>query len=134
MLKGRSLGIWGRLLSSKRNYLVIIILTVLVLFAFIGSFFLKDSSQVDLFNTFKEPFDSGFLLGSDQLGRDVFSGLINGLRIALLIGVLSSLISLITSILIVDHVYKCNDILDFTNSFKIKNALIFILFFKIETN
>ncbi len=48
------------------------------------------AGSTDLLNSFAPPFSgNGHLLGADQLGRDILSGLIHGSRISLSIGFIS---------------------------------------------
>jgi peptide/nickel transport system permease protein len=79
--------------QDKSAFVAAIFLILLVLAAVLAPLVAPHSpTEVDLFNRFKPPFwqnggDAGFLLGTDSLGRDVFSRLIYGARISLLIGV-----------------------------------------------
>jgi peptide/nickel transport system permease protein len=45
------------------------------------------------------PFENGFLLGSDSLGRDVASGIVHGAKTSLLIGLIATLVSIFIGIL-----------------------------------
>ena len=40
------------------------------------------------------PFENGFLLGSDFMGRDVASGIVHGAKTSLLIGLIATLVSI----------------------------------------
>lgn len=55
--------------------------------------------ELDLNNSFKPPVwesgDSRFLLGTDQQGRDLLSGMVYGVRISMLVGVLATVYSLV---------------------------------------
>ena len=55
--------------------------------------------ELDLNNSFKPPaWESGdyrFLLGTDQQGRDLLSGIVYGVRISILVGLLATLFSLV---------------------------------------
>ena len=44
------------------------------------------------------PFENGFLLGSDSLGRDVASGIVHGAKTSLLIGLIATLVSIFIGI------------------------------------
>lgn len=71
-----------------------IIITMLILFVAIGPFFSKfDPNKVDLFNVFLKP-SSNQILGTDELGRDIFTRLMHGGRVSLAIGVISALIAI----------------------------------------
>jgi peptide/nickel transport system permease protein len=47
-------------------------------------------SQQDLLSTFEPPFSHGHVLGTDQLGRDIHSRLLQGIRISLEVGALTT--------------------------------------------
>ncbi len=49
--------------------------------------------EIDLANRLAPP-ESGHLMGTDELGRDVFSRMIHGARISLLVGIVAALLSL----------------------------------------
>ena len=51
-----------------------------------------DLAALDLANSFRPP-GGGFLLGTDDQGRDIFSAIIYGLRISLFVGLASTVIS-----------------------------------------
>lgn len=57
-------------------------------------------SSTDLLGSFADPFTSDHYLGSDQLGRDMLSGLIHGSRISLSIGFISMGIAAIIGVLL----------------------------------
>lgn len=82
-----------RTIKPKRKIpplFVAIPMLFLILFLIIGLFgpwiAPHDYAQQDLSNRFLPPLSPGYLLGTDQLGRDILSGLIGGARITLLIG------------------------------------------------
>ena len=54
----------------------------------------------NLLATFRPPFSSGHILGTDNLGRDMFWQLVGGLGISLSIGIGVSLISVVLGLLI----------------------------------
>lgn len=60
------------------------------------------ASDIDLSNSFAQPgsFESGHYLGTDQLGRDMLSGIIHGARISLSIGFISMGIAAIVGIIL----------------------------------
>ena len=51
-----------------------------------------DLASLDLENSYKSP-GPGFILGSDDQGRDIFSAILYGLRISLFVGILSTVFS-----------------------------------------
>ncbi len=77
---------------------------VLLLIVFLGCLFAeaimtKDPSYMDLLNYNKAP-GKEFLFGTDTMGRDIFSMIWYGGRISLLIGILSTAISVFLAIVI----------------------------------
>ncbi len=89
----------------KGNHLAIagaIVLSFFLLVALIGPFFTPqnpyDLKQLSLVNAFQKPGLFGgnpqFLLGTDQQGRDLLSGIVYGIRISVMVGVTAMLISL----------------------------------------
>lgn len=63
--------------------LVTILLTVLILPYFLD---MEKAMRVDLFNRFLKPGTDGYILGTDEGGRDVFAMLIAGTRNSLFVG------------------------------------------------
>jgi peptide/nickel transport system permease protein len=93
-----------RLTSAVRNSgltgkLGLLLVGVAVLAATVGPFLMPfDPTQVDPVNALKPPVpfegsDPAHLLGTDNLGRDMLSRLIEGSKISLLVGVLSVILS-----------------------------------------
>lgn len=73
----------------RRNFFfmagTMIIVTVLLI-AFVGPFFIKaDPLANDLRNKLLPPMTDGHLLGTDQLGRDIFARIVYGARMSLII-------------------------------------------------
>ena len=77
-------------------------MTLFILTAIIAVFIDSQSlaSATDLNNIYKAPFEnSDYLLGTDDLGRSVFYGLINGAKITLFIAIITSVLSLVIGLL-----------------------------------
>jgi peptide/nickel transport system permease protein len=69
-------------------------LLILIFLAIAVPFFLPDPNTQNLLETLRPPFlNWQHILGTDELGRDMLSQLLHGLRISLLVGLLCSLIS-----------------------------------------
>lgn len=81
-LRNRSV-FWGGLL-----------LVIIVVIAAIGPFFTVDPISLNPMNRLKPPGGNG-LFGTDQLGRDVFSRVVNGARISLIVGLAVAGISIV---------------------------------------
>ena len=91
--------------KDKIAMTALVILSVLVLIVIFASFFidLDEATRVDIFSRFTPPGEDGYILGSDEGGRDVFALLIVGARNSLFIGwsitVLTAIIGLVTGII-----------------------------------
>ncbi len=84
--------VWNR--ASGRAGIVA--LTLLVILAVVGPQLLPDpTAQGDLLHEALLPPGAGHLLGTDQLSRDVLSRILNGLRLSLLIGLVSACLAVV---------------------------------------
>ena len=77
--------VWHIALSNKSVFWGGVLLTFIVLVAIIGPFLTLDPVSLNPTNRLKPPSEAG-LFGTDQLGRDVFSRVVNGARISLIVG------------------------------------------------
>jgi len=89
---------WRRTLSLlRRRKLVLVALTVLCLVAVCAIFAPwiapHDPTKQNLITADLPPGSNGYLLGTDQFGRDIFSRILYGARISLVIGLVVSTIS-----------------------------------------
>jgi len=83
-----------KFLSHKLAFFGLIVLTMIVLLVVVGPFLVRVAyDEMDFTALLVPPLSSGHILGTDELGRDVFARLLYGGRISLLVGVCSSLIS-----------------------------------------
>lgn len=91
-------------MKDKIAMVALVILAALVLIVIFASFFidLDEATRVDIFSRFTPPGEDGYILGSDEGGRDVFALLVVGARNSLFIGwsitVLTAIIGLVTGI------------------------------------
>ncbi|MFX0550027.1 oligopeptide ABC transporter permease [Hathewaya histolytica] len=89
---------WKRFKKNKLALLGTIILLILLLFSILAPLITTiDISKVDLSNISSPPSKDHFL-GTDEMGRDVFSRLIYGGRVSLLVGVVGTLIQMIIGV------------------------------------
>jgi peptide/nickel transport system permease protein len=70
----------------------VLLITFLAVFANILPF--QDPLKIDLSNTFKPIFETGYILGTDPVGRDMLSRLVHGAQVSLTIAFTAPLISL----------------------------------------
>lgn len=88
-----------RLLRSKTGMIGLIIVAVVVLMAIFAPLLAQhDPAKTDVINRLLPPFwmeggNTDFLLGTDNLGRDILSRIIFGSRISLLIGISAVLLA-----------------------------------------
>jgi peptide/nickel transport system permease protein len=78
---------WKRLVRSRSGSIGLAIIVIYILMATIGPvLYPKDPLQQNLGATLKPPGRDGYILGSDDLGRDTLARIIHGSRVSILIG------------------------------------------------
>lgn len=88
--------IWKSLRSNPLGLAGGIMLALVILVALFAPLIAPyDPAQVHFNTPFQKPGTIGFLLGTDDLGRDIFSRLVFGIRASLIVGVLSVLLSVL---------------------------------------
>jgi peptide/nickel transport system permease protein len=93
--------IWRRYKRNKLAMIGLVVVGLLVVFAIVGPFIAPyDPFEQNLVNSLQRPDGLGgeHILGTDQLGRDVFSGMLYGLGLALIVGISVMLGSLILGV------------------------------------
>jgi peptide/nickel transport system permease protein len=85
---------WWTIFARNRNALLaVIVLALLLLLALLGPFLTKfEAGRVNVGEPMVGP-GWPFLAGTDELGRDVFSRCVAGLRVSLLVGISSSVVA-----------------------------------------
>lgn len=92
--------IWKRFCRHKMGMTGLCIITVLVLIAVFAPLLAPyDPTQVNFEQSLKEP-TSDHLLGTDLLGRDIFSRIVYGSRVSLQVGIIAVAISLVIGLLL----------------------------------
>lgn len=91
--RSRRRGLLRRMASNRGAGVGLILLALLALGAVIGPFFTDDPNAQDVRVRLTEP-NGTYWFGTDELGRDIFSRVINGARISLLAGAVSVAIGL----------------------------------------
>jgi peptide/nickel transport system permease protein len=82
---------WRQLSSNKLALVGSAIAVVFGLIAIFGPMFAPhDYARQDLLNSYAKPLSEGHLLGTDQLGRDELSRLLEGIRISMGVGVVTT--------------------------------------------
>jgi ABC-type dipeptide/oligopeptide/nickel transport system permease subunit len=92
----RLLGAWRALSRNRAALIGSFVAIVFVLIGLVGPFLAPhDYARQDLMATFKRPGAEDHLLGTDQLGRDILSRLMMGIRISLAVGFGVTAVSLV---------------------------------------
>ena len=101
-IKGRSLWYDARIRFFKNKAAVtsLIILSIILIFAFLGPLFAQWSNEEidwtilgDISTLGMPSFNTGHFFGTDELGRDLYSRVIQGTKISLMVGVVGALIA-----------------------------------------
>ena len=107
-IKGRSL--WydarKRFFNNKAAVISLILLSIILIFSFLGPLLAQwtneeiDWSVLGDISTLGIPsIDTGHFFGTDELGRDLYSRVIQGTKISLMVGVIGALIAVIVGTL-----------------------------------
>jgi peptide/nickel transport system permease protein len=89
---------WSRYKRNRMAVLGLIIIAVILVMAATASLFYPEDPFRLVGRPLSGPFENGFLLGSDSLGRDVASGIVHGAKTSLLIGLIATLVSIFIGI------------------------------------
>ena len=89
---------WSRYKRNRMAVLGLIIIVAILVMAATASLFYPEDPFRLVGRPLSGPFENGFLLGSDSLGRDVASGIVHGAKTSLLIGLIATLVSIFIGI------------------------------------
>ena len=92
--KASDLSVFQLVIKNKNVFWGSIILIIIIFVAIFGPFFALDPVSLNPMYRLKPPGDAG-LFGTDQLGRDVYSRVINGGRISLVVGLTVAIFAVI---------------------------------------
>ena len=92
--KASVLSVFQLVIKNKNVFWGSIILIIIIFVAIFGPFFALDPVSLNPMSRLKPPGDAG-LFGTDQLGRDVYSRVINGGRISLVVGLTVAIFAVI---------------------------------------
>jgi len=67
---------------------------IICIVAIFGPFFAPDPLEQDIINSLLPPFSQGHIFGTDPLGRDIFSRIVSGARVSLIVSLLGMIGSL----------------------------------------
>ena len=85
---------WGMFLRNHAAVAALVVLTGIALVAVLGPWLYPTDPFEMVWAPFSPPGENGFLLGTDYLGRDLLSMIINGARVSLLIGLAAAVVSI----------------------------------------
>ena len=87
---------WRKLCRNKSAVLGLIMIAFVLLVSIFGPFLMsRDPAAMDFLKINAKPGTEGFLLGSDNLGRDMLTRLVYGGRVSLLVGFVSTAMGLV---------------------------------------
>ena len=89
---------WDMFLRNHAAVVALVVLALIVLGSVIGPFLYPTDPFEMVWAPFSPPGQEGFLLGTDYLGRDLLSMIINGARVSLLIGLAAALVSIVIGV------------------------------------
>ena len=92
--KASDLSVFQLVIKNKNVFWGSTILIIIIFVAIFGPFFALDPVSLNPMSRLKPPGDVG-LFGTDQLGRDVYSRVINGGRISLVVGLTVAIFAVI---------------------------------------
>ena len=107
-LKGRSLwqDAFSRFVKNKAAVISLITISIILLFSFIGPYFAEWNNEEidwvvlgDIATLGYPSIETGHFFGTDELGRDLYSRVIQGTKISLMVGVVGALIAVIVGTL-----------------------------------
>ena len=92
-------GFWRRFCRNKGAVIGLAVLVIAALVAILGPWLAPNDPWDMVERPFLSPMGGpGMLLGTDTLGRDILSGVIHGTRVSLLIGLISTVVSLLIGV------------------------------------
>jgi peptide/nickel transport system permease protein len=88
--------VWSKFARNRLASASAIVVLVLVLLAIFAPWVApRDPLYIDMDHKFARPGEAGFLLGADELGRDVLSRLLHAGRVSLAVGLMTALITVL---------------------------------------
>jgi peptide/nickel transport system permease protein len=88
--------VWAKFLRNRLAAVSAVVVIVLVLLAIFAPWVApSDPLYIDMAQKFSKPGEGGFLLGADELGRDIFSRLLHAGRVSLSVGLMTALIAVL---------------------------------------
>ena len=90
-----------KLIRNKTAVIGLIIITITIICALFSPFLsTHDPNKVNTVEAFKKPGEDGHILGTDEFGRDLFSRIVYGSRISIIVGVFATSLGAIIGIIL----------------------------------
>lgn len=90
-----------KLMRNKTAVIGLIIITITIICALFSPFLsTHDPNKVNTVEAFKKPGEDGHILGTDEFGRDLYSRIVYGSRISIIVGVLATSLGAIIGIIL----------------------------------
>lgn len=105
----RQVTFWRKLFRNKSVLFGMIVIGLLVLIAIFAPYITPmDPLQQDIWARYEEPaglltaegFNTQYILGADELGRDLLSRMIMGTRVSLMVGIVATGVSLVVGVIL----------------------------------
>lgn len=93
-------GFLKRYCKNKGAVLGAVFLLLMIFMALFGPLLEKNSPWDMVGMPFAAPLDDGMVMGTDTMGRDIFAGVVYGTRVSLIIGLVSTVASLLIGVTI----------------------------------
>jgi peptide/nickel transport system permease protein len=100
LLRKNLASFWGVYRENTMGIIGLVILIFFALMALIGPYFVTYTSAIEGIEKILQPPSVEHWLGTDDLGKDVFAGMVIGSRISLLVGLAATVISMVIGALI----------------------------------
>lgn len=91
--------VWGRFLKNKRAMAALIVFLIIVVVAIIGPMVLPYSYDGMDTSAMNQGPSSAHWFGTDRMGRDIFTRVLYGARISLLVGVVTAVINTVVGVI-----------------------------------
>ena len=89
---------WAMFVQNRAAVVALVVLALIVLAAIFGPILYPTDPFEMVWAPFSPPGESGFILGTDYLGRDLLAMIIGGAKVSLLIGLAAAVVSIVIGV------------------------------------
>ena len=89
---------WSMFVQNRAAVVALVVLALIVLAAIFGPVLYPTDPFEMVWAPFSPPGESGFILGTDYLGRDLLAMIIGGAKVSLLIGLAAAVVSIVIGV------------------------------------